>query len=495
MGRLRPSMRIATRLVVAFALPTALVVTVTGVFAVLSAREAFQEQYRRRLEVLATTLGAQIDADRVLSLLPGDEAQRWYLDLAAELERQRRAADLGGLVLLSGGGLVYIDADRRYVIEQRWPHWDSDQDVVARALTGDAGAWVEDTRATPAVYRAYRRLEVPGLEGASGASDEILLLAVESSLHYRATIRAYVRTLLPVGLLSLLAVGLIAVVVARGITRPVHRLVEEARRIGGGDLEAPVTSTGDDEIGFLGRTLDEMRGALQRRDRERQAMLASIAHEVRNPLGGMELFLGLLREGLDEPVADDETLAELRGYSDRVRREMDYLKGVVNDFLAFAREMPLSRREVELRPLLDEVRDVIEGDARSRGVRFELVCDDGLRAALDPGAIHRALLNLVQNALQATPADGRVRLCGEALDDGGVRIAVEDTGSGIPADKLPDVRTPFFTTKEKGTGLGLAIVDKIARAHGGRLQIRSEPGVGTTVALELPRGEVLEMIG
>jgi signal transduction histidine kinase len=209
----------------------------------------------------------------------------------------------------------------------------------------------------------------------------------------------------------------------------------------------------------------------------------------------MELFLGLLREGLDDRPADDEALAELRGYSERVRREMDYLKGVVNDFLAFAREMPLSRQEVELRPLLDEVRLVLDGDAHARSVALELRCPPELRASVDPGAIHRAVLNLGQNALQATPEGGRVCLLGQAQGDGGVRIAVEDTGAGIPADKLAEVVTPFFTTKEKGTGLGLAIVDKIARAHGGRLRIDSSVGQGTTVALELPRAEPQGWIG
>jgi hypothetical protein len=93
------STSISTRLLLAFALPTAAVFAITGAITYLGARDAFRDEFARKLDVLATTLAAQVDADRVLSLLPGDEQQRWYLDLAAELERQQRAAGLSALYL------------------------------------------------------------------------------------------------------------------------------------------------------------------------------------------------------------------------------------------------------------------------------------------------------------------------------------------------------------------------------------------------------------
>lgn len=108
-----------------------------------------------------------------------------------------------------------------------------------------------------------------------------------------------------------------------------------------------------------------------------------------------------------------------------------------------------------------------------------------MEVACDVGALRRALLNLVQNAIQATPPGGSISLLLER-DARRVRIVVADTGKGIPADKLVEVRKPFVTTREKGTGLGLAIVEKIARGHGGTLRIDSEPEHGTRVAIELP---------
>jgi len=485
-----PATRISTRLLVAFVVPTALVLAVNGLVAYLSARDAFRDQYARKLEALATTIAAQVDPDRVLALLPGDEQERWYLDLAAELATQERAADLSALYLINGRGQIFIDADRRYRIEQRVAHWETDAPAIVRAIHGARDSWVEDTGKDPPSYRAYHRLEVPGIvpgAAAGGDDDEVLLLGVEAGLHYLPAIRAYALTLLPLGGVSLIAVMLIALVVSRTITRPVNALVEDARRIGAGELDAPVRAGGGDELGFLARTLDEMRAALEARDRDRQAMLASIAHEVRNPLGGMELFQGLLSEELAElgDGVEAETRDELIGYAGRVTKELGYLKGVVNDFLAFARETPLTRAPTRLRELLDEIVGVVGGEAAKREVTIELAGPADLEHSLDAGAIRRGLLNLVQNALQATPAGGRVIVTAER--EGAVlRLSVRDTGRGIPADKLAEVRKPFVTTKEKGTGLGLAVVDKIARGHGGELVIESEEGRGTEVRLELP---------
>ncbi|MBN2357933.1 MAG: HAMP domain-containing histidine kinase [Deltaproteobacteria bacterium] len=488
------STSISTRLLLAFAAPTALVFAITGGFTYLSTRDAFRDEFARKLDVLATTIAAQVDTDRVLSLLPGDEDERWYLDLAAELERQKRAAGLSALYLIDPRGQVFVDADRSYRIEEKLPHWDADRPLIARALQRLPGAWIEDTDRPQPIYRAYKRLDVSRPDAAalgdepSAADVEPLLLGVEAGLQYRASIRRYATTATPVGLISIALIVLIALVVSHTITRPVSLLVEDARHIGEGALDVPVRAHGRDEIGFLAKTIDEMRAALQRRDRDRQAMLAGIAHEVRNPLGGMELFIGLLREGIDELTAAQlaEQRTQLREYSGRVERELSYLKGVVNDFLAFARETPVNLQPCRVRQMFDDIVGVVAGDAEQRELTVAIECPPELAIEADEGALRRALLNLVQNALQATAAGGRVTM---RADDRGsqVALAITDTGKGIPADKLADVETPFFTTKEKGTGLGLSIAGKIARVHGGQLTIDSIEGRGTTVTLIVPR--------
>ena len=140
--------------------------------------------------------------------------------------------------------------------------------------------------------------------------------------------------------------------------------------------------------------------------------------------------------------------------------------------------------------LLNELRQSLQADSAAAEIemRVEVDLDADVEATIfvDRGALHRALLNVGQNAIQASSAGHMVVLRVHG-DDAGFVFSVQDQGQGIAPDKLQDILTPFFTTKEKGTGLGLALVDKIVRAHCGQLLINSEPGQGTTMSLRIPR--------
>ena len=501
-----PKTRIATRLVIAFVLPTTLVILVSAWLTLRSARNTFAEQFARQVDRLAATLASQIDVDQVLSLLPGDEQQLWYTKLADSLKGQAQAADVQSLVLFDRSGRVFVDANRHYPIDAKLADFAKDRDIIQRALDRQNNAWVSGRGADGASVRAFKRLEVTPIAGSG--EDEVLLLAIETHLRDRALMRGYVTRMIPLSLLSLLAVVLIAILVSRGITKPVRVLVSEAQRLGAGDFKKSIAlAPRRDEIGFLTATLEEMRAALQARDRDRQVMLASIAHEVRNPLAGIELFLGLLREGLQEldqaltataekdanapELSDDShnSLVELQGYSQRIQRELGYLTGVVNDFLSFAREMPLQSQELSASDLFNEVEALLHAEAEAVGVTLVVDINPEIIFQGDRGALHRALLNLGQNALQASRDQGQVRFHAQ-LDRDFVVLSVEDQGCGIPDDKLQDILTPFFTTKEKGTGLGLALVDKIARAHGGQLKVQSQVGRGTTMQIRVLQRQI-----
>jgi signal transduction histidine kinase len=279
----------------------------------------------------------------------------------------------------------------------------------------------------------------------------------------------------------------LSVVVARTITRPLLLLAKDARVLAHGDLQHPLALPGgDDEVAQLGRTLEAMRRALGERDAERQMMLAGIAHEVRNPLGGMELFSGLLEEAIVElpQTPSDDARGELLSHARRVRKELLYLTGVVNDFLAFARDTPLQREQVEVRALLD---DVVTLCARDGAPPVVVEGADAGVFELDRNRIKQALLNLVENAMGATPVDGRITVRARREGQDELVFDVEDTGKGMDDATLARVFTPFFTTKEKGSGLGLALVRKLARDHGGDAVLTSTLGKGTRVTLTLRR--------
>jgi len=262
---------------------------------------------------------------------------------------------------------------------------------------------------------------------------------------------------------------------ARRISGPVARLAQAAERLGRGDLDAPVPIETRDEIGVLAQTFDETRAALKARDERTQMMLAGIAHEVRNPLGGLELYAGLLRDALG---GQPERLEEVR----RIEREVGHLKSVVNEFLDFARRPPPSLETVELGPLFEEVGELTRA---ASGAAIVVEVPPRLRVRADAGQLRRVLLNLARNAAAAA-RQGRVALAARR-DAGGVRLEVRDDGPGVPIALREQIFTPFFTTREKGTGLGLAFVREIVRDHGGEVVVEDAPEGGSVFSFHLPQ--------
>jgi signal transduction histidine kinase len=208
-------------------------------------------------------------------------------------------------------------------------------------------------------------------------------------------------------------------------------------------------------------------------------MAAELAHEVRNPLGSLELFSSLLVEELDERP-DARELAEqiLLG----VRR----LSGTVTHLLARVRGGTLRREAIDVGPLLREVLTAMAPIALARGVELVAPADgEAIAASLDGEGVRQALLNLVGNALDATPAGGTVRL--DVRRSGSrIEIDVTDSGPGVPEDLRERIFEPFFSTRGDGTGLGLALVERVAMAHGGSAVVLEGEGGGALFRLSLP---------
>ncbi|MDP2274473.1 MAG: HAMP domain-containing sensor histidine kinase [Archangium sp.] len=270
---------------------------------------------------------------------------------------------------------------------------------------------------------------------------------------------------------TLLLLALVASISARGLSTPLERLVSAALRIGGGDLSTPVADEGTLEIGILARELEAMRQALDSRDRQLKLMLGGVAHEVKNPLGGIELFAGLLDEELAGAKPD---VTEARAHVGKIRRELNYLKRIVEDFLPFAKEQKLNVAPLDAKALLDSAAQHLAGEAEGKSV----VLDVDAEAATVPGDVSlltSAIVNLVKNAVQISNAGQRVSLRGRK-GDGRYTFEVRDEGPGIAADLQARIFEPFFTTREKGTGLGLPLARKLVEAHRGTLTIESKPG-------------------
>lgn len=205
---------------------------------------------------------------------------------------------------------------------------------------------------------------------------------------------------------------------------------------------------------------------------------AQLAHEVRNPLAAMRGSAQLLRT---EPGADAGTVR----LTDIIVREADRLSDLVEDFLRFARPPAPRRREVALDALVSETVDMLRTDLLARNVWLDVEAEP-VRAEVDPDQLRQVLINLLRNAFQAAGPGGVVRASvAPAPGGGGARIRVWDSAGSIPAEDLPRLFEPFFTTREGGTGLGLSTAFSIVRAHGGTLTVRSSPREGTEFVVGL----------
>jgi two-component system nitrogen regulation sensor histidine kinase GlnL len=241
----------------------------------------------------------------------------------------------------------------------------------------------------------------------------------------------------------------------------------------------------------LGRELEAFSD--QRRRSELFARLAAgIAHEVRNPLTGIRGSAELLEGKLDR--------ADLRRYPELIRNEVDRLRRLLDDLSELTQGADLRLRPVNLHRVLDDMLELQRNAAEWGEVEVAREYDPSLpETPVDPDRIAQVFLNLVQNAVQVMKGRGRlvVRTRLETLyqvasegraKERMVRIEIEDSGPGIPEADLPHVFTPFFSRREGGSGLGLPLAQHWVVRHGGRIELRSEVGRGTSVRLFLPAG-------
>lgn len=228
--------------------------------------------------------------------------------------------------------------------------------------------------------------------------------------------------------------------------------------------------------------LRELEGRVRRSERlaAMGEMALEVAHEIRNPLTGLGLFASLLAEG-------DLNGEDRRRYADNIQIGIRSLDTIVTNMLSYARSPEPRKQPLVLSELLRELSAFIEPLARGRSIAIDLRLEDRTPIEADPEMLRQAFMNLLLNAIQALPSEGRIELR-TASSKTSVQAFVRDTGIGIPDDLREAVFEPRFTTNEKGNGLGLGIVKKVVAAHGGKVELRSRSGWGTEFALSFPRG-------
>jgi signal transduction histidine kinase len=427
---------------------------------VITGQERFLEPYRSA----RVTLGPELR--RLTKLVEDDPGQR---ALAVTIRQQ-------SLAYLKGWAIPLVETARRSLPRAR-----------AKVATGGGKRRVDDIRSRFRVLTGSEQL----LSGEGGADANT---AAVRAIATAAGGFAFVLALL----------AFFTWFLSRTVVAPIRRVADAARAVGGGDLAARVPAGGPVELADLSRAFNRMARSLQGQqarlreqneqlrevDRLKDEFVAAVSHELRTPLTSIRGYLDLLLDGSAGELSEPQ-----RRYLAVADRNSQRLLDLVGDLLLFAQiragKFRLQREHVDA---VDVAREAFSAAAPAADAKqIELVLVDGVQAPLaaDRARLGQVLDNLLSNAVKFTPEGGTVTLTVQP-DADRVRLAVADTGMGIPAGELEQLFGRFFRTSNAteqaipGTGLGLTIVKALVEAHGGRISVESVEGSGTTFRIELP---------
>jgi len=298
---------------------------------------------------------------------------------------------------------------------------------------------------------------------------------------------------------ALVAALAVSIFVSRRVVTPIRQMMQASRHIAAGHYRERVEVTGEDELGQLAQSFNQMATTLEQTEAMRRELIANVAHELRTPLSSIKGFM----EGLIDGV-----LPAQPGTYQQVYREADRLQRLVNDLQELSRveagEFELNRRPLTIGDLIQQTADRLCPQFEEKEVALKVELPDGLPPVLaDEDRLNQVLLNLVGNALQYTPGGGTVTISAEASNSAqhtvGLRsqlvISIRDTGIGIAPEHLPHLFTRFYRVDKSrsraggGSGIGLTITRHLVEAHGGHIWAESEgDGQGSTFSFSLPVG-------
>jgi len=288
---------------------------------------------------------------------------------------------------------------------------------------------------------------------------------------------------------------LLTVYLSRSYVKPIEEVVAVAQSVAAGNLDHELNTERKDEIGHLAQSFNHMVGKLrEQRDLEEKLRKAehlagigqfatSIAHEIKNPLNFISLSIDLIREKYRP--ADSATQNNFESLIVNIKNEIQRVSRFAESFLEFGRPLELNRRMTDICGLVDDVIDLVSAKAQKEKIAIIRTYEATPELLIDPEFIKTCLYNIILNAFQSMPKGGTLTVMTRQIENR-FQLSIEDTGIGIPEDRLSRIFDPFFTTKSSGLGLGLALTKRVIEEHKGKVEIRSIEGRGTTIITILP---------
>jgi len=311
-------------------------------------------------------------------------------------------------------------------------------------------------------------------------------LSLESVLHTKRQFLISLAAILPIAVLLAGGGGML---LARRALQPVDHMATTARRISGEDLSGRLDEPGGgDELDRLAKTLNDMLERLDTAFQQIRQFSADASHELQTPL---TILKGELEVALNSERSPEEYQQVLTSALEEIDRISNLVEGLLLLSRSDAGMFRMAPRRMNLTQVVMEVYERAAILAQKQGVILDLETMEAAAVEGDPEWLHRLMLNLVDNAIKYTPENGRVTVSLH-VDNGWTVIDISDTGCGLTVEEQEQIFKPFYRTEEasagveKGAGLGLSIASSIAQAHGGRIDVNSLPGEGSTFRVQIP---------
>jgi signal transduction histidine kinase len=479
------SLSLRARLIVSHAFVILLALALVLLFSAAYLRRYESTVERARIEQLSDTLTISANYLAKQPLTSANQQRIEAIDALAAEQNVR-------LLVFGRAGQVLYDSDEKYSLTgQILPGYGPPVRTLVRQSALRSGVqrhWITPSGNDPLSGNLV-------LLGAGGPGAQGKALAIVVPPKRFPLLARYLPRLLLVAAISLAIASLAGYLLSRRIAAPVDRLTVAANSMAEGRLEQEVAGEGPDELGRLVATFNTMSRRVAATARSQRDLLANVAHELRTPLTSVQGYALALRDGVIEDRAERERALATIG------RESERMANLIGQLLDLARlesgQTRLNLRPVATAPLLDRVGERFQPLASQMGVSLHVAGDTRLGIQGDEDRLVQILSNLVDNAIRHTPPGGHVKL--EATSNlvlngrtaSEIRLTVADTGVGIPPERLAHIfdrfdRGTLDSADSSGFGLGLAIVRELVSLHGGAIRVSSQPGHGTTFAVDLP---------
>jgi two-component system OmpR family sensor kinase len=423
-----------------------------------------------QLAAMATPIAVQ-----VRSLLRG---QTTLADLQASLREQAQDNDVYIIMGDENGKIVSqispgADTSRLQVAADEFPN-DLSQSVQGTFVTSGGETYL---------YAAFPLVRTSS--ALAMARFDILVLATPRA-GPSTIIRVVTGPFLIAGLIVLVISLVIAMFLARSIYRPVNRVRTAAEAMAEGRYDQEIPLAGPKEVRELAATFNTMAGQIKRSQSQLRHWVADVSHQLKSPLTSINGFAQALLDGTAATEAEKQRAASI------ISDESQRMKRQVDELLELARmqagQLKMEREPVNINELLEHCREVLEVQAAEKQVGVKIYAELLNPCTGDFDRLEQAFSNILDNAIKNSPAGDEVRINGRNLDDHLVEVRIIDHGPGIPPEQIPQLFERFYQTAgtRSGFGLGLAIARQIVVAHGGTIEVVSEPGEGAEFIIRLP---------